>query len=271
MLPVACYGAAVWGFPDYPAPQVLQNRIGRFYLGVHRFMAVATTNIEMDAVKIQFSRWLEMARLYNRIVKMEEWRLPKVVLNWDSMSRKHGWLADMASVATDLGLPMPMSGDFTYDLEAVHSATVQKSRQLWREEAMTKPKLCTYVEARDLDAGPCLVKLNLTRHHRSLVSKLMCGILPLEVETGRYQGVKREKRLCRVCGGKTTETEYHFLFKCKRLHKKRKKMPAHLRQVITDLKRPHEKLAVWFQEGNLKLFAEYLATLFEARQQVLYR
>ena len=37
VLPVANYGAAVWGFADYPAPQVLQNRMHRFFLGVHRF------------------------------------------------------------------------------------------------------------------------------------------------------------------------------------------------------------------------------------------
>ncbi len=58
-------GAVVWGFADYPAPQVLQSRMNRFYLGVHCFAAVAVTNIEMDSVKMQLTRWLEMARSYN--------------------------------------------------------------------------------------------------------------------------------------------------------------------------------------------------------------
>ncbi len=271
VLPVACYGAAVWSFADYPAPQVLQNRMNRFYLGVHRFAAVAVTNIEMDSVKMQLTRWLEMARFYNCVVKMEEWRLPKVVLNWDGMSRKKGWLSDMTTVATELGLPLPLSGDFTYDLDNVHKATVHKSRLIWREDAMTKPKLCVYVEARDLAGGPVLVRLNLPRQKRSLVSKLMCGILPLEVEVGRYQGVKREQRLCRVCCKKAVETESHSLFSCKKLKYTRKKMPKKLRRSIKGLKTPQEKLSTLLRENNLKSFADYLDVLYEARQQVLYR
>ena len=33
VFPVANYGAAVWGFEDYQAPQVLQNKISRFFSG----------------------------------------------------------------------------------------------------------------------------------------------------------------------------------------------------------------------------------------------
>ncbi len=240
-------------------------------MGVHRFAAVAVTNIEMDSVKMQLIRWLEMLRFYNRVVKMEEWRLPKVVLNWDSMSRRRGWLADLTEVATELGLPLPLSGDFTYDLESAQSVLTHKSRQIWREDALTKPKLCTYVEARNLTGGPGLVKLNLPRPTRSLVSKLMCGILPLEVEVGRFQGIKCELRLCRVCGKKATETEYHFLFSCKRLKYTCKKMPKKLRRSIMGLKTPQEKLSTLFHQKHLKSFAEYLTVLYDARQQVLYR
>ena len=99
----------------------------------------------------------------------------------------------------------------------------------------------------------------------------MCGILPLEVEVGRFQGVKRELRLCRVCGKKAVETEYHFLFSCKRLIYTRKKMPKKLRRSIKGLNSPQEKLSTLFREHNLKSFAEYLNVLYEARLQALYR
>ncbi len=73
---------------------------------------MSATSIEMDTTKIKFARWPEMARLYNRVINMEEWRLPKVVLNWDSITGGKGWLSDMAGVASELNLPLPMSGDF---------------------------------------------------------------------------------------------------------------------------------------------------------------
>ena len=55
VLPVANYAAGVWGFKDYPAPQVLQNRMTRFFLGVHRFAPLPATKSEMD--------WVDMKRL----------------------------------------------------------------------------------------------------------------------------------------------------------------------------------------------------------------
>ncbi len=91
-----------------------------------------------------------MARFYNRVIEMEEWRLPKVVLNWDHIAGMKGWLADMTKVASELNLPLPMSGNFAYDLEGIQGAIKLKSRQMWKEEALSKPKLCTYVETRDL-------------------------------------------------------------------------------------------------------------------------
>ena len=40
-----------------------------------------------------------------------------------------------------------------------------------------------------------------------LVAKLLCGILLLELETGRYQGVDKKNRVCRVCGTGAVEDE----------------------------------------------------------------
>ena len=80
-----------------------------------------------------------------------------------------------------------------------------------------KPKLDCFNETVDR-ANVCnLVKGNLKRRPRSLTSKLLCGILPLEVETGRYKKgkkVDREFRYCKVCNCGSAEMEYHFMFSC---------------------------------------------------------
>ena len=63
-------------------------------------------------------------------------------------------------------------------------------------------KLDTYVKIKDFTEIGTLVKANLYRSHRSLVARLLCGILPLEVETGRFahNKVEREFRYCKLCG-----------------------------------------------------------------------
>ena len=85
VLLLADYGAVVWGFTDYPAPHILQNRMGRFFLGVHCFTPLAATTTEVDTSNIQYLCWIEMAWLYNCIQKMDEYRISKVILNWDFM------------------------------------------------------------------------------------------------------------------------------------------------------------------------------------------
>ena len=136
-------------------------RISRFFLGVHRFAPLAATRLEMDVPNIQYIRWVEMIRYYNRVQKLKEYRLPKLVLNWDFMERRKGWVSDLCKVTTKLGMEEPDIDVQGYDLETSWALIQEGSRVEWEEDAHTKPKLRTYVEMRCFDEQPCLVK---TRH-----------------------------------------------------------------------------------------------------------
>ena len=58
------------------------------------------------------------------------------------------------------------------------------------------------------------VKIN---KFRSILANFRCGTLPLEIETGRMNGVDRKDRLCRLCKSGEIEDEYHFLLTCSAL------------------------------------------------------
>jgi hypothetical protein len=49
---------------------------------------------------------------------------------------------------------------------------------------------------------------------RILLSKLRIGMLNLEINLGRYEGVPREERLCKVCNSGLIEDEFHFVLVC---------------------------------------------------------
>lgn len=38
----------------------------------------------------------------------------------------------------------------------------------------------------------------------------------LEIEFGRYNGIERENRLCKLCNQQSVESEYHFMLCCTR-------------------------------------------------------
>ena len=102
------------------------------------------------------------------------------------------------------------------------------------------------------------------------MSKFLCGILPLELETGRYQGVPEEERYCRVCGSGEVETEIHFIFRCPKLTDSRKHV-LDLLHSVKGLKTYMKKLKYLVSEEVIKQFAEALEILFNARQRILYR
>ena len=77
--PFMNYASGVWGNGNFEAPRVLQNRIMRFYLGVHKYAPVAATKLEMDWIECREKRWLNMLRLFNRINIMDNSRLPKII------------------------------------------------------------------------------------------------------------------------------------------------------------------------------------------------
>ena len=79
-LPIANYGAGVWGFDLFTAPQLLQNRIKCYYLGVHRYSANASAYIEMDVLSIRYTRWLKVLHYFNHLMTMDEYRLPKKLM-----------------------------------------------------------------------------------------------------------------------------------------------------------------------------------------------
>ena len=54
---------------------------------------------------------------------------------------------------------------------------------------------------------------SIKKYERSLVSPLLYGCLPIEVETGRYHKVARQERVCKLCNNRV-EDELHFLFEC---------------------------------------------------------
>ena len=56
-------------------------------------------------------------------------------------------------------------------------------------------------------------KIRLPIAHRSAFAKFRCGVAPLKIETGRYEGLAENDRLCPFCRN-DLEDESHVILKC---------------------------------------------------------
>ncbi len=59
-----------------------------------------------------------------------------------------------------------------------------------------------------------IVNTVYNRGHRAILAKFRSGIFPFSIESGRFQNIPRECRLCRMCNDNVIEDETHFIFYC---------------------------------------------------------
>ncbi len=49
------------------------------------------------------------------------------------------------------------------------------------------------------------------RKYKTSLAKFRCSAHSLFIETGRYQGINKEDRICQMCNLNCIEDEFHFL------------------------------------------------------------
>ena len=58
------------------------------------------------------------------------------------------------------------------------------------------------------------VKYCMSRKKRSILAQFRLGILPLNIETGRFRNISVNERICKFCVDNVIEDEMHFLCCC---------------------------------------------------------
>ena len=166
-------------------------------------------------------------------------------------------------------------------IDATMNSILQKHKMDWSEKIKNKPKLRTYrLYKCDFSAEKYLY-LNLPKWKRSILAQFRLGILPLNIETGRYKVIKDsagnyrkqkpEERLCTLCSTNATEDEIHFLLDC----------PCYdpIRQDLFNsvtlknenfLNLPKLEQFKYLMESCANLVAKYLCTSWDKRKHMLY-
>ena len=112
-----------------------------------------------------------------------------------------------------------------YDMKFAEAKLMQNDIEVWHHEISSKPKLRTYTQFKTQYVTEYYISKPISRHRRSLLSQFRMGILPLEIETGRFYPIydkvlkknrRREphERICRICKSGDIENELHFLCIC---------------------------------------------------------
>lgn len=270
--PILDYCAGVWGKGNLSKLDTIQNRAQRFFLGVHRFAPNLAVNGDFGWMSCVLRRHVEIVRLWNRLVDMNENRLTFRIFIWDKENCKKNWSGEVKHLLIKCNCETNFNSMSKVNINYVRNIMFEIEKTKWNNDLNCISKLRTYCTFKNtFETEPYLSNV-FDRHHRSALAALRSGILPLKVETGRYQNIPVNLRLCVLCESNDIESESHFLFVCSKYHSLRERffnVVSGLSQNFFNVNES-EKFKILMSANIVKYTAEFIWNCFNIRQKTLY-
>ena len=112
----------------------------------------------------------------------------------------------------------------------------------------------------------------LPRQQRSLLAQIRLGILPLSIETGRFQNKKVEQRICPLCS-KCIETELYFICICEKFKKQRDVLYDGITLCSFEFRCFSDEqkfIYMYLFKSEWKILARYLFEIWDLRGKQIY-
>lgn len=272
--PILYYCSEIWGFKEHNTANLIQNRAIRFFLGVHNFASNAAINGDMGWTPAHIRHKINMLRFWNRLIEMDNERITKKVFMYElnNMQQKT-WCAEVKQLLSLLGLSQCFDELSCIDLEQVLSQLNNKHKENWMSEIENKPKLRTYrIFKYSFEVEP-YIYCKVSPSIRSTFAKLRCGILPLEIETGRWKNKPTNERICKLCNQNEIEDECHFLFSCPFYENIRNNMYSELENYCPGFKNldTNAKLKNIMKDDSIKTVMECVNKMYKKRYGHLFQ
>ena len=105
-------------------------------------------------------------------------------------------------------------GNIRETIKKAEKVLMEKVKEEWKNELRMQSRLNTYCVFKSDFGVENYVTINLPRYIRSFIAKLRSSTLPIRIETGRFERLSREERICKFCDNQDIESEYHYMFEC---------------------------------------------------------
>ncbi len=161
-------------------------------------------------------KWISpslVCQMWNRFLSMEDDRVNKQIFIQDYTSNVQNWCKDFQNVCTSLEFNDAFENLSIIDMDLFGTKLNEYAAEKWKISVSSKPKLRTYRLFKTVLTPEPYVDCCMSRFKRSIFAKYRCGILPLQIEVGRFRGQSVQQCVCPLCKN-DVESEIHFLFEC---------------------------------------------------------
>ena len=227
VISISDYSAAIWGTKSFPKIEQVSYKAARYFLGVHRFAPVEALLGDMGWSSARNRHKLLILKFWNRLCCLPESRVTRKIFEWDrEFSNFRGtWSFAAKQLFTELEQPSLFDDASPYNPEAAQKTLDTIDSNNWDLNRYKSDKLRYYNLYKYEKSPEDYLSLNISAYQRSVFSQFRCGILPLEIEVGRYRDAPLNERTCQVCG-QAVEDEIHFLLFCNAYADPRKELVA---------------------------------------------
>ena len=244
----------------------------RIFLGVHKFTPIAALMGDMGWSSSVFRRKVNFVRFWNRLTCMTDKRIPKIVFNWDKTCKGNTWSSVTRKILTEIGLVNVFETMLPVSIEYCKTKCKELQCNEWKSVVESKPKLRTYKTFKhQFETEPYVISF-MNRKCRSFLAQYRSGILPIELETGRWINKPVENRLCKLCHTDRIEDEHHITFDCSLYNDLRLDFMTSIQNVIPNISgyEKSEQIHIFMSKPTVCLFAKYVCDIMTLRQEHLF-
>lgn len=212
--PVINYSAPIWGYSSYSCIEAVHNRAQRFFLGVGKYAPNDGVSGDMGWKPPIVRQWKSVMLYWSRLSHMNDRRINKRIAVWagrKSSRSCRNWsfkikeFLDKNDFHLYCNIQTPIlrcSANF------VEQKVFDDYVNHWRNRINRdigpsgngRNKLRTYKTFKNDYVVEEHCKRILSIKHRSAFSKFRLGVAPIRIETGRYEGLIEDQRICPLKG-----------------------------------------------------------------------
>lgn len=271
VVPITDYFSGIWGFVKTPESSKIHNRAMRHFLGVHSKTPIFALQGDIGWMLPKFRHYVNMFRLWNRLIKCDENRIVKKIFLWDYSQVNGSWTYEFVQICHLFDIDTVFQSLSLVNIKRVIEVAKVLQNTEWKANVTTKPKLRTYVKFKENCETETYVTCMISKGCRSLLAQFRSGILPLTVETGRYGNVPLNNRLCPLCSLNVVEDEFHFLCVCPIYNEFREALYNHISLSNEHFRNmPDDVKFITIMASDQRKLATYIYESWCKRRSLLY-
>lgn len=270
--PILLYCSSVWGANEISYCNSIQNRAIRWYLGVHKFTPNLAIMGDIGWKSSKIKRQKCIIRLWNRIINMDDNRLPKLIFEWDYKCGYQSWTYCVKNMLSDIGFDYLYFTKDLLDCKVIEDSLFNSYKNDWMIAIQNSDKLRTYVNFKyDYYTEPYVFNIK-NKSLRSMMAQFRCGVLPIKIETGRFENKAIYDRKCEMCEMDSIEDEHHFLLECTQYNNERQKLYEKAKESYPEfmtIENDVKMVILVNDEDLIKDTAQYISNSYQKRAKLM--